>query len=81
MIERAYTVGEIDGLRAACSNKWLWGSYRGPQVFAGGSGGNSRSYREEELVACVEQMVRTHMLAGQTAADLYASEAAPEAAR
>lgn len=69
-MERAYTVAEIDALRNAAGNKWLWGSYRGPR-----GDGCSRSYQEAERVRCVEDMVRTHMIAGHTAADLYASEA------
>jgi hypothetical protein len=68
-MEKAYTVREIDALRSVATNKFLWGHYGHPE-------GNctSRTYREEEKVACVEQMVRTHMLAGHTAQDLLDSE-------
>lgn len=71
MSERAYTVGEIDALRQAVEHKWLFGSY--------GQIGNcsSRCYSEPEKTGCVEALVRTHMLAGHTAADLYASERSP----
>lgn len=69
MAERAYTVRELDALREAVENKWLYGRYR-----LGGYASQSRPYMEAEKVACVEQMVRTHMLAGHTAEDLYASE-------
>lgn len=67
---RSYTVREIDALRAACENKWLFGSYRVPDGITIG-----RSYREGEKTAAVEEMVRTHMLAGHTAEDLLGSEA------
>lgn len=69
MSERAYTVGDIDDLRTAVANKWLWGAYSGPS-------GNcmSRSYQSAEKDTAVEQMVRTHMLAGHTGDDLRASE-------
>lgn len=68
MPERAYTVAEIDALRRACENKWLFGTY--------GQVGNyhSRCYTEVEKTQCVEAIVRTQMLAGHTANDLYASE-------
>lgn len=69
MADRAYTVSELNALRQAVENKWLWGAYRGPR-----GNGASRPYREEEKIAAVEQMVRTHMLAGHTANDLYATE-------
>lgn len=69
MSERAYTVREIDDLRKAVENKWLFGSYMPSQI-----SGFSRSYNEVEKAACVEQLVRTHMMAGHTAEDLYASE-------
>ena len=67
-MERAYTVREVDALRSACESKWLFGSYRWRS-------GASRPYKQEEKTSCVEEMVRTHMLAGHTAEDLYASEA------
>lgn len=68
MTERAYTVKEIDDLRRCCENKFLWGTYSFPA-----SSRFSRQYKEEEKSACVENMVRTHMLAGHTAEDLLAS--------
>lgn len=67
-MERAYTVSEIDALRQAVENKWLYGSY------SLSGGGSSRSYYEAEKTRCVEELVRTHMLAGHTAEDLYATE-------
>lgn len=69
MSERSYTVSELDELRQAIELKWLYGWYSGPP-----GAGSSRSYKEDEKTACVEQMVRTSMLAGHTADDLYASE-------
>lgn len=70
MGERAYTVSEINDLRQVVETKWLWGSYNLSQH----SGGMSRSFNENERAKAVEEMVRTHMLAGHTAADLLASE-------
>ncbi len=69
MTERAYTVNEVDALRRAVENKWLFGSY-GQQM------GNcqSRSYHETDKTQCVEHIVRTWMVAGKTAQDLYESE-------
>lgn len=69
MNDRKYSVSELNALRGAVENKWLWGRYN-----LCGSGGFSRSYSEEEKTKAVEQMVRTHMCAGHTAEDLYASE-------
>ena len=37
MSERTYTVAEIDALRQACENKWLFGTYG-----FGGTGPSSR---------------------------------------
>ena len=34
----------------------------------------SRSYNEGEKTACVEELVRTHMLAGHTVEDLLATD-------
>lgn len=67
MMERDYTVRELDDLRSAVENKWLYGTYS--------PSGNcfSRSYREDEKCKSVEAMVRTHMLAGHTACDLLDS--------
>lgn len=63
MAERSYTVKEIDDLRRACDRRWLWGS----SVAAGGA---SRAYREEVRVKAVEEILRTHMLAGHIAEDI-----------
>jgi hypothetical protein len=69
-MDRAYTVSEIDALRDAVENKWLWGSYSGPSRDAD----FSRAYKPEEKQKAVEEMVRTHMIAGHSAEDLLASE-------
>jgi len=71
MNERKYSVSEINELRRAVEYKWLFGSYT-PHFNEGGS--CSRSYHEEEKTKAVEEIVRTHMIAGHTAEDLYASE-------
>ena len=70
MSERQYSVNELDALRIAVNNKWLYGSYISRNEF-------SRTYCEDEKTKAVEEMVRTHMLAGHTAKDLYASEDRP----
>jgi hypothetical protein len=67
---RAYTVKELDELRDVCSRKWLFGCYQigsGFQV--------SRTYSGGEKTMAIEEMVRTHMVAGHTAQDLIESEA------
>lgn len=46
--------------------RYLFGTTRQQQ-----NGGMSRSYREDEKIKAVEEMVRTYMLAGLTAKDLY----------
>lgn len=65
---RSYTLDEINALRTACSNKYLFGRYDGS------SDGFSRSYMEDDKNAAVERMVKSHMQMGITAADLIASE-------
>ncbi len=72
MTERTYTVAELDALREMVENKYLYGSYC-PRCIEG-EGISSRAYKEADKTACVEHLVRTHMLAGHTAADLLASK-------
>lgn len=64
-MDRQYNIHEIDALRAAVRNKYLWGSYRPPN-----QGGSSRSYKEDEMARVVEEEVRTLMIAGLTADEL-----------
>lgn len=73
---RKYSVSEIDALRQAVENQYLWGRYQGPVLSHGGgaSYGMSRSYMETDKATVVEDRVRTFMLAGLTAQDLYAQE-------
>jgi hypothetical protein len=66
-MSRSYTVHEIDRLRVACDHMFLYGCYRGRS-------GYSRAYQSADRIKAVEEMVRTHMLAGHTADDLLASE-------
>lgn len=68
MDEKRYTAAEVSELRRAVENKYLYGRYGGPL----GTHGRSRAYRESDMVAAVEEMVRTHMMAGHVAADLLA---------
>ena len=67
--KRHYTVADIDNLREAVRNIYLWGNALGP------SGQDvSRSYEEAEMTKSVEESVRTYMLAGVTGADLCAAD-------
>jgi hypothetical protein len=68
-------VKELDALRFAVEMKWLFGRYNPP------NSGCSRQYSGSEKSKAVEEMVRTHMLAGHIAEDLYASERQPQAAK
>lgn len=69
---RAYTVHELDALRRVVESKWLYGWYRKPNLEFGFIG--APAYDPNEKVKAVEEMVRTHMLAGHTADDLVKSE-------
>lgn len=71
MTEYKYSVHDLDKLRQACGNKYIWGRYN-IMPTTGPSWG--WSYTEIDKYKCVEEMVRTHMIAGHTAEDLYASE-------
>lgn len=64
---KKYTVQEIDELRQAYTLRWLYGS----TVSDVGSLGFSRTYTQEEKVKCVEELVRTAMLAGIIAEEVY----------
>jgi len=67
-VARTYTVDELAALRHAVASKWLYGRYL-PKP-----GTQSRQYQIADMAVCVEELVRTHMQAGHTAADLRASE-------
>ncbi len=69
-MERKYSVSEIDALRRAVDNKYLWGRYHGPR----GGLECSISYKEADKAVVVEARVRTYMLAGFTAEDLLQEE-------
>lgn len=72
MKERKYSVAEIDALRSVCRSRCLFGtSYTGP-----GDACTSWSYDARELAARVEESVRTHMMAGHTAEDIYEEDEA-----
>ena len=64
MGERKYTVQEIDELRSACKKRWLFGTTEDV------SGEWSRTYQEDDMTKCVEELVRTYMLAGIIADDI-----------
>lgn len=69
---RAYTVQELDALREVVKCRLLFGWYQLPRLKT--TWVSHRSYGEGEKVKAVEEMVRTHMLAGHTADDLIKSE-------
>jgi hypothetical protein len=76
MTDRAYTVKDIDALRGVIEQKLDWGYYTGPHREDGVTGSICGAmWRQGERTQAVEEHVRTHMLAGHTAADLLASEA------
>ncbi len=70
-MEHTYTIKEIDDLRSACSIKWHFGTLR-PGV--PGSCTTGRSYSGNEADIAIEQRVRTYMLGGIKAKDLYEAE-------
>ena len=61
---RSYTVKEIDDLREACTLRWLHGTTTPYPRW-------SKPYTEERLTKCVEELVRTAMLGGIIAEDIY----------
>ena len=63
-----YSVEEIDKLRRVVTERWTWGSTEST------SNRVSRSYSEPERTLEVEQIVRTHMLAGHYAEDILESD-------
>jgi len=62
---RSYTVKEIDDLRSVVGTIWDWGSLDPDQW-----DGCSRACKPDERARCVEEEVRTYMLAGITADDI-----------
>ena len=66
MNERCYTVKEIDELRRALEQRWLFGT-----SIDTGFPRTSRGFRRSEMTVCVEELVRTHMMAGHVALDIY----------
>lgn len=70
MSERKYSVSEINALRSAAETLLLWGTLNQ----SARNGQMSRGFRPEEKATAVEEMVRTYMMAGVTADDLYADE-------
>ncbi len=67
MTDRSYSLVEIDQMRALIDNKYLYGAFR-PHFSEAGIG--SRAFYEEEKTACVEEQLRTHMVAGLGPDDL-----------
>lgn len=76
MSERKYTVKEIDELRDVMEHKYLFGRYNHDYRVSGPRMG--RNYYEKDKLVAVEEMVRTAMLGGITAADCVASQCADD---
>ena len=82
MSERKYTVAEIDRMRDAIEHQWLFGrkiSTPEPNprevvdengIISSYSGISPSPYNETEKTKCVEEMLRTYMLAGIEPEDL-----------
>lgn len=73
-MERAYTVSEIDKLRVAVRTKYVYGSTYFPPPKPGETtfGRQSlRSYSQGEVEIATEERLRSYMLAGITAEDIY----------
>lgn len=68
MESQKYSVQEIDDLRTVVKCRYLFGSSI--------THGNlmSITYRENEMNAAVEDLVRTHMLAGHKALDILVAD-------
>lgn len=66
----AYTVSQIDELRRACRTRYLWGTTK-PKI---SNNALSRSFNESDMIKAVEEQVRTYMLAGIFAEDIYESD-------
>ncbi len=66
-MDRAYTVEEIDRMRAAVEHKWLFG-IRSSEMPEGGM--MSRVTNAKEQTECVEGLLRTYMIAGIAPEDL-----------
>lgn len=65
VVKRGYTVREIDELRSACEDRWLYGTTNITHSMMG------RSWVGAEKDKGVEEFVRTFMLAGIVAEDIY----------
>ncbi len=82
MPKQAYTLAEIDQMRHAVEHQWLYGRKifePDPNASSGvdengnpwaTTTGSSRAYQEEEKTVCVEELLRTYMLAGVEPEDL-----------
>lgn len=65
-MEKSYTVKEIDKLRMACRSRFLYGTTNPENIPRA-----SRSYAEDQMSKSVEEMIKTYMVAGIIAEDIY----------
>lgn len=71
LLEKAYTVKEVDELRQACWLRWHFGTTN----LSGRSNASfGRSYGFGEETKGVDEFVRTYMTAGLTAEDIYKAD-------
>lgn len=68
---RKYTVKELDDLRQACESRWLYGTTNFTKTIY------SRQYVQNDMDKGVEELVRTYMMAGLIAEDIYAADNPP----
>lgn len=78
MTQRKYTVDEIDDLRAALNNNFLFGCCYPDFSVPGGL--MSRVHSKNDKSNTVENQLRTHMFAGHTAEDLKGADTERSAA-
>ena len=64
MGERKYTLSEIDRMRSAIETKFLFGYWPHEISDMPNTGFTGRPYQANEKVIAVEEMLRTHMIAG-----------------
>ena len=69
MEQRKYSVQEIDALRRVLRDRYLFGT-----SYLTANSSFSRTFKDNELQTAVEELVRTHMLAGHIALDILMAD-------
>ena len=83
-LAQKYTVSEIDELRYALQERYIWGTTYSPPpdtiiqstdtIHGVSYSSRSRVYNQQEMNIVVEQRLRTYMIAGIKAKDIYAED-------